>query len=74
MPEVPDYHNRQLALAATIRDQLCCLYPSTYGEIAPEIEYWIEYGITEEFVTTLWNEYRPWHGERAAPTQTFRGS
>jgi hypothetical protein len=30
---------------------LSSLSPSTYDEIAPKIEYWIEYAITEQFVT-----------------------
>jgi hypothetical protein len=51
MPDGPGYHNRQLALAAKIRALLCSLSPSTYEEIAPNIEYWIEYGITEQFTT-----------------------
>jgi len=52
MSEEPGYHNRQLALATTIRGMLCDLGPSTYNEIAPNIAYWIEYGITGEFATT----------------------
>jgi hypothetical protein len=51
VPE-PGYHNRQLVLAAKIRKLLRSLSPSTYDEIAPKIEYWIEYGITEQFTTT----------------------
>jgi hypothetical protein len=47
----PGYHNRQLILAANIRDLLSYLSPSTYDEIAPKIEYWIEYVIAEEFTT-----------------------
>jgi hypothetical protein len=48
----PGYHNRQPALAAKIRNLLRSLSPSTYDNIAPKIEYWIEYGITEQFTTT----------------------
>jgi hypothetical protein len=48
----PGYHNRQPVLAAKIRSLLCSLRPSTYDEIAPKIEYWIEYVITEQFTTT----------------------
>jgi hypothetical protein len=51
VPE-PGYHNRQPVLAAKIRNLLCSLNPSTYDEIAPKIEYWIEYGVTEQFTTT----------------------
>jgi hypothetical protein len=48
----PGYRNRQPVLAAKIRSLLSTLSPSTYDEIAPKIEYWIEYGITEQFTTT----------------------
>jgi hypothetical protein len=46
------YHNRQPVLAAKICSLLCSLSSSTYDDIAPKIEYWIEYGITEQFTTT----------------------
>jgi hypothetical protein len=48
----PGYHNRQFILAANIRSLLSSLSPPTYDEIAPKIEYWIEYVITEQFMTT----------------------
>jgi hypothetical protein len=48
----PGYHNRQSVIAAKIRNLLRSLSPSTYDQIAPKIEYWIEYGITEQFTTT----------------------
>jgi hypothetical protein len=48
----PGYHNRQPVLATKIRRLLRSLSPSTYDETAPKIEYWIEYGITEQFTTT----------------------
>jgi hypothetical protein len=48
----PGYHNRQPVLAAKICNLLCSLTPSAYDKIAPKIEYWIEYGITEQFMTT----------------------
>jgi hypothetical protein len=51
MPNGPGYHNRQPALAAKIRNLLRSLSPSTYNEVAPKIEYWIEYVIAEEFTT-----------------------
>jgi hypothetical protein len=51
MPDGPGYHNRQSVLAAKICSLLRSLSPSTYNEIAPTIEYWIEYGITEQFTT-----------------------
>ena len=51
VPE-PGYHNRQPVLATKICHLLRSLSPPTYDEIAPKIEYWIEYGITEQFTTT----------------------
>jgi hypothetical protein len=51
VPE-PGYHNRQPVLATKIRNLLRSLSPSTYDQIAPKVEYWIEYGITEQFTTT----------------------
>ncbi|KAF9651089.1 hypothetical protein BDM02DRAFT_961652 [Thelephora ganbajun] len=52
MPNGPGYHNRQLGIAANVRGLLRSLSPSTYDEIAPKIEYWIDYAITERFTTT----------------------
>ena len=52
MPDGPGYHNRQLVLATKIYSLLCSLSPLTYDEIAPKIEYWIEYVTTEQFTTT----------------------
>ena len=51
MPDGPGYHNRQSALATNICNLLYALNPSTYDDIAPKAEYWIEYGITEQFTT-----------------------
>jgi hypothetical protein len=51
MPDGPGYHNRQHALATKICSLLSSLNSSTYDEIAPKIEYWIEYVITEQFTT-----------------------
>jgi len=48
----PGYHNRESILAGNICTSLSSLGPSTYDEIAPMIEYWIEYVITEQFTTT----------------------
>jgi len=45
------YHTRQPILAANISDLLCSLSSARYDEIAPRIEYWIEYVITEQFTT-----------------------
>jgi hypothetical protein len=47
MSSRPGYHNRQPVLAANICNLFYSLDSSTYGEIAPKIEYWIEYVITE---------------------------
>jgi len=51
LSDEPGYHNRQPILAANISDLLCSLNSSTYGEIAPKIEYWIEYVFREGFAT-----------------------
>jgi hypothetical protein len=51
MSDGPGYHNRQPVLAAKIYNLLSSLSPSTYDEIAPKIEYWIEYVITEQLTT-----------------------
>ena len=47
----PGYHHHQYVLATNISDLLCALGPSTYDEVAPKIEYWIEHVITESFMT-----------------------
>ena len=49
MSSGPGYHNRQSVLAANICNLFYSLDSSTYNEIAPKIEYWIEYVITERF-------------------------
>jgi len=51
MTNGPGYHNRQSVLATNICKLLYSLSPSKYDEIAPRIEYWIEYAITEQFTT-----------------------
>jgi len=51
MPEGPGYHNRQPILVTNISDLLSLLNASTYNEIAPKIEYWIEYVLREGFTT-----------------------
>ena len=45
-------NNRQLVLAENICNSLYDLGPSTYDEVAPSIEYWIEFALTEHFTTT----------------------
>jgi hypothetical protein len=52
MSNEPGFHNRQIVLAATICNLLYDLEPSTYDEIAPSIEYWVDYAIIEELTTT----------------------
>ena len=47
----PGYHNRQPILATNISNLLYSLDSSTYDEIAPKIEYWIEYVLREGFTT-----------------------
>ena len=47
-----DYHDRQAVLASNICGLLCDLAPSTYDEVTPKIEYWIEYVLSEQFTTT----------------------
>jgi len=51
MTNGPGYHNRQSVLAANISKLFCSLSSAGYDEIAPRIEYWIEYAITEQFTT-----------------------
>jgi len=43
---------RQIVLAENICNLLYDLGPSTYDEIAPKIEYWVEFALTEHFTTT----------------------
>ena len=51
MASNPGYHHHKTVLATNISDLLCALGPSTYDEVAPKIEYWIEHVITERFMT-----------------------
>ena len=65
----PGYHNCKAVLATNICNLLCSLGPSTYDKIAPKIEYWIEYSLTEQFTTiddlaervssVAWREHSP---------------
>ena len=52
MSNEPGYHDRQIVLASNICGLLCDLTPSTYDEVAPKIEYWIEYALDEQFAMT----------------------
>jgi len=45
------YHNHKNVFPANIRTLLYSLVPSTYDEVAPKIEFWIEYGLSEQFTT-----------------------
>ena len=45
------YDSCKDVLVSNVSRMLCFLYPSTYDELAPKIEYWIEYIITEQFAT-----------------------
>ena len=52
MSNGPNPHSPQIVLAATICNLLYDLGPSTYNEIVPTVEYWIERALTEHFTTT----------------------
>ena len=47
----PGYHHNRTVLATNISSLLRTLDPSTYDEVAPKVEYWIEHVITERFMT-----------------------
>ena len=53
MSNEPGYHNYKRHVCSRICSLLISLTkePSKYGEIAPKIEYWIEYALREEFLT-----------------------
>lgn len=44
------YHHRGIVIGTRIRSLFHSLGPSTYDEISPKIEYWIEYALTEQSV------------------------
>ena len=48
----PGYHNRRPILVTNISDLLCSLNSSTYDDISPKVEYWIEY-VFREGITTV---------------------
>ena len=52
MSDEPGYRDRQVVLTSNICNLLYDLSPSTYYEIAPKIEYWIEHVLNEQFTTT----------------------
>ena len=41
------YHNRQAVILPKIRSLFLSLDSSTYDEVAPKVEYWIEWALTE---------------------------
>ena len=53
MPDGPGYHNRKGHICSKICSLLITLTdePSKYDELAPKIEYWIEYVLREQFAT-----------------------
>ena len=53
MSDKPGYHNRKAPLCSKICSLLISLTnePSKYDEIAPKIEYWIEYALREQLAT-----------------------
>lgn len=52
MSSKPGYHERQAVLVSNICGLFYDLNSSTYNEVAPKIEYWIEYVLNGEFTTT----------------------
>ena len=53
MRDRPGYHNRREPICSKIRSLLISLSkePSNYDQIAPKVEYWIEYVLREGFAT-----------------------
>jgi len=49
--EAAGYHNRQLTILMKIYSLFCSLDSSTYDEVAPKVEYWIEWALTEHSTT-----------------------
>jgi len=50
--EPEGYHHRGIAISWKIRTLLRSLRPSTYDEVSPKIEYWIEHALTEQSIDT----------------------
>lgn len=44
-------HNRQEAILSKIRSLFYPLDPSTYNEVSPKVEFWIEYALAEHLTT-----------------------
>jgi len=51
MSTQPGYHHRQKPILSKIDSLLCPLDPSTYDEVAPKVEFWIEYALAEQSTT-----------------------
>jgi len=51
MSTEPGYHNRQQPILSKIDSLLRSLDPSTYSEVAPKVEFWIEYALAEHSTT-----------------------
>ena len=52
MSNKSEYENRQSVLVSNICNLFYDLGPSTYGQVAPKIEFWIDYVLDEQFTTT----------------------
>ena len=50
MSREPGYHNRQRAIIPKICSLLCSLDSSTYNEVAPKVEFWIEHALAEQSI------------------------
>ena len=51
MSSEPGYHNRKRAIVSKISSLFSSLDPSTYNEVAPKTEFWIEYALAERSTT-----------------------
>ena len=51
MSTQPGYYRRQKPILSKIYSLLCSLDPSTYDEVAPKVEFWIEYALAEHSTT-----------------------
>jgi len=51
MPGPASYNNRQAILLSKIYSLFQPLSPSTYNEVAPKVEYWIEWALAEHSTT-----------------------
>lgn len=82
MSSKPSCPIRQAVLATNICRLFYDLGPSTYDEVAPKIEWWIEYVLGEQFMTTsdlvervspvAWDSPRPSHSDISRFLKEFR--